>query len=441
MKRIYKALLCLIILNIYSLARCQDNPGEIKILIESQKALYGTTPKYKVSGLSPGEKIIIQTSSTDAKGILWKAKAVFHADNSGEVDPDNSAPVEGNYKVVDNLGLFWSMEPSGTENKELNYSYDRDRSLFVTITVTDSKGKTVKANLERYYEDPQRRLTSCTLDEEGLKGTLFSPSDSNKYPGIILLTGSGGGDIKWLAKAIASRGFSVLTLPYFNYIGLPDDLVNIPVEYFEKAVGWLKNHRKVKNGNIGLIGGSRGGELALLLGSMFNEFNVIVAWSPSSHLWMGENYFELVPAWTYDGKALPYLGNTFNEEEMNMFMTGQMTSFVDYFRKTLNNSDPGLVERARIKVENIKCNLFLVAATDDDTWPSSDYAKIILDHYKKTGYEYQFICAEGAGHMVFLPDLIPGKNRVFNGGSPDNDLKYGLVSWRKMIDFLHISFY
>lgn len=340
MKRFYVALLCLGILNIYSVARCQESSEGMKIVIESQKALYGTTPQIKVIGLSPGEQITIQTSSIDEKGILWKANAEFHTNEAGQVDLSKNAPFSGNYEGIDNLGLFWSMEPSGTESKELNYSYNRDESLIITISATDSERKTVKADIERYYEDPQNKLTLYTLDENGLKGTLFSPSGPKKYPGIILLTGSGGGDIKWLAKVIASNGFSVLTLPYFNFPGLPDELVNIPVEYFDKAVKWMKNQKRVKNGNIGLIGGSRGGELVLLLGSMFDEFDAIVAWSPAAHLWMGENYMELVPSWTYEGKGLPYLGKTFNEEEMNMFMSGQMTSFVDYFRNCLNNSDP-----------------------------------------------------------------------------------------------------
>ena len=411
----------------------------MKIVIEPQKALYGTTPQIKVIGLLPGEQITIQTSSIDEKGILWKAKAKFHANEEGEVDLAKNAPFSGDYEGIDNLGLFWSMGPSGTESRELNYSYNRDESLIITISATDSEGKTVKEDLERYYENPQRKLTYYTLNENGLMGTLFSPSGSKEYPGIILLTGSGGGDIKWLAKAIALNGFSVLTLPYFNYPGLPDGLVNIPVEYFEKAVKWMKNQKTVMNGNIGLIGGSRGGELVLLLGSMFDQFDAIVAWSPAAHLWMGENYTDLVPSWTYEGKALPYLGKVFNEEEMNMFMSGQMTSFVDYFRNCLNNTDPDLVEMARIKVEKIRSNLFLLAATDDNTWPSSEHVKMIMDRLKEeeSGYEYQYICAEGAGHMVFLPDLIPGKYRAFNGGTPEMDLKYGLESWEKMMDFLH----
>ncbi len=133
----------------------------------------------------------------------------------------------------------------------------------------------------------------------------------------------------------------------------------------------------------------------MLPGSMFDEFDAIVAWSPAAHLWMGENYTALVPSWTYEEKVLPYLGKVFEEEEMKMFMSGQMTS--------------------------------------------SEYVKMIMDRFEEEefGYEYQYICAEGAGHMVFLPDLIPGKYRAFNGGTPEMDLKYGLESWEKMMDFLH----
>jgi hypothetical protein len=44
------------------------------------------------------------------------------------------------------------------------------------------------------------------------------------------------------ACALASRGFNVLSLPYFGEKGLPAELVGVPLEYFEKAFSWLQNN-------------------------------------------------------------------------------------------------------------------------------------------------------------------------------------------------------
>jgi dienelactone hydrolase len=439
MRKTIAALLCSGLILVYFTGCNLNKPKETSIEISSQKAVYGTPFSIKVSNLAPGDQVDIETVSSDARGAIWKAGAVFKADRRGEVDLEKDAPISGDYKGSDALGLFWSMKPEGKDQNELLFSYDRDKPLIVDVSVTDASGAVMSAVIERYYEDPLKKLAVTELNDNGLKGSLYSPTADKKYPGIILLSGSGGGDVKWLAKAMASDGFSVLTLPYFNYTDLPDNLINIPLEYFEKAVRWMKSQSVVKEGNIGLVGGSRGGELVLQLGSMFDEFDAIVAWSPAAHLWQGEDYMALVPSWTYDGEALPYLGCNFSEEEMQRFMRGEITSFVEYFKNCLNNSDPAMVEKASIPVERIRANLFFLAGTDDATWPSSDYVDMMLARLDEKDFKYEarYICAQGAGHMVFLPDLITGYYRNYNGGTPEKELPYSQEAWREALHFLH----
>ena len=439
MKRSIVALLCLNLFLITSIAGDLVNPEKPNIEISNQKAVYGTPVSIKISNLEPGDTIKIETVSTDARGVVWKASVTFQVGGKGDIVLEEDAPISGDYDEADALGLFWSMKPEGTEKEKLLYAYDRQKSLVVSVMASDSKGLVATAEIERYYEDPQNKLAYQELNEDGLRGSLYYPDSNRKYPGVILLSGSGGGDVKWLAKAIASDGFSVLTLPYFKYPGLPGELVNIPLEYFEDAVMWMKKQAAIKEGNIGLVGGSRGGELVLQLGSMFDEFGAIVAWSPAAHLWMGENYVELVPSWTYQGKALSYLGSVFSEEEMQKFMRGELTSFVEYFRNSLKNSDPELVKKASIPVERIKANLFFLAGTDDQTWPSADFTRIMIARLKENdfGYDYQYIQAEGGGHMVFLPDLITGYYRAYNGGTPKEELSSSLDAWRAALAFLH----
>ena len=47
-------------------------------------------------------------------------------------------------------------------------------------------------------------------------------------------------------------------LAYFNQEGLPDKLSNIPLEYFEKAIGYLQSLDEVEKDRIGVLGASRG---------------------------------------------------------------------------------------------------------------------------------------------------------------------------------------
>jgi dienelactone hydrolase len=409
-----------------------------KIVIDPANAVYGTPFSLKVAGLNPGEVVSLAASSTDARGIKWESRAEFKADETGSIDPAHQIPVKGDYSEEDALGLLWSMKPAGID-KPIPYSHDREKGLSVSFTLTDSGKAIASSELIRYYENPENKLACIELDEDGLKGFLYSPDTGKKYPGIILLGGSNGGAIKWMAKAIASDGFSVLTLPYWKYPGLPENLVNIPLEYFVKATEWLNNQKPVKKGQIGLIGGSRGGELVLLLGSMFDKFKAIVAWVPAAHLWQGMEFTRLVPCWTYKGKALPFLGTVVSEEELKKFYTRQITTFRQYFEKDLKNSDPERIAKATIPVEKIKAPILMVSGTDDWTWPSTEFSEMIIERLKKHGFKFEHKHVKGinAGHQVFIPDFIPNTFRSFNGGTRKAELKWGIKSWNETLRFLH----
>lgn len=413
----------------------KEGPG---ILIDPAGAVYGTPFSLKVTGLKPGETVSLASSSIDARGITWESRSEFRADKNGLIDPAIQAPLKGDYSETDALGLLWSMKPVGI-TKEIPFSKDRENGLSIVFSLIRSGEKIASAELKRYYENPEKKLSCIELDENGLKGFLYSPDTGGKYPGIILLGGSNGGAIKWMAKAIASDGFSVLTLPYWKYPGLPQNLVNIPLEYFLKATEWLNRQKPVKKGQIGLVGGSRGGELVLLLGSMFDKFKAIVAWAPAAHLWQGMEFTRLVPCWTYRGKGLPYLGSVFSQEELNKFYTRQINTFRQYFEKDLRTSDPKRIDKAAIQVEKINAPILLVSGTDDWTWPSAEFSEMIVERLKKHdfGYDYQHVKGIDAGHQVFIPDFIPDTLRSFNGGTRKAELHWRIKSWQQTLRFLH----
>lgn len=96
----------------------------------------------------------------------------------------------------------------------------------------------------------------------------------------------------------------------FGMESLPDEFVNVPLEYIKSAIDWFVAQPVVrKEPGIGLHGGSRGGELALLVASTFSEVKAAVSVC-GSRLIMGGHYktrdFRF-PAWTYEGRALPYI--------------------------------------------------------------------------------------------------------------------------------------
>jgi len=112
-------------------------------------------------------------------------------------------------------------------------------------------------------------VTFKLLDEDGLRGAWFLPPGDGPHPAVIILGGSEGGlPAGSAAPLLASHGYATLALAYFGLPGLPRGLVNIPLEYFGKAIAHVRAAVAPRNDFVAVYGGSRGGELALLVASL-----------------------------------------------------------------------------------------------------------------------------------------------------------------------------
>jgi dienelactone hydrolase len=418
-----------------------SNEAGLRIVIDPADHIFGTPFSITVAGLKPGEQATIKARSTDAAGISWESHAVFSADDKGMVDVARQAPLSGDYADADILGLLWSMKSLTPEGQRLApYSHDRDDGLIVHFTVADSEEHTASARLRRHYHMPGAGLIRVPLEQDGLHGFMYSPATAGPFPGVIILGGSNGGLYEWLAQAFASNGFAALTLAYFNYKDLPRELVEIPLEPFQRAVSWMKAQKVVKVGSLGLVGGSKGAEVALLLAASNDDFKSVVAWVPSGYVWQGISMdMKPVSSWSLNGQGLPWIGGVVTPEDIAKYERGEVDSVRQFYALGLEQADPTTIERARIPVEKIKAPILLVSGTDDQTWPSAEFSDTIMQWLEKNKhpYEHKHVRWEGAGHMVFLPQLITGQNRMMNGGNARDDARGGLASWNETIAFLH----
>jgi acetyl esterase/lipase len=411
-------------------------PPELAISIEPARALYGTPYSMIISGLKPGERATLKSFSIDGRGIFWESQAIFKADREGMIDLSAQAPISGDYAGPDVMGLLWSMRPTNSQSKARPYvAYDHGQT--VRLTMTDSGGRTVSAVLQRYYEMPDEGLVRVPLDANGCKGFLYYPATGGPFPGLILLGGSGGGMSETIARTLASNGFATLALAYFRYPELPGDLVEIPLEYFKGAIEWMKTRPAVRKTKIGLAGHSKGGECALLLASLYDEFSAVVAWVPSAFVWKGVTP-QAKSSWKLSGEALPFLSTAEAEDEVQKYIRGELSSIRKWYADGLAGADPGLVEKARIPVENIKAPIFLASDRDDRTWPSSEFCETVVKSLEKHRFPYEVlhIRGENAGHHVYLPDLVPGTDPGVNGGVPRDKVKWSLIVWRETLAFL-----
>jgi dienelactone hydrolase len=415
--------------------------SNLRIVIDPAEQIFGTPFSITISGLMPGEQASINARSIDASRIVWESNAVFQADAKGIIDVGMQAPLSGEYTDADILGLLWSMKPQNPKGKRIApYSHDEVNGLTVEFTVKGSEGQTATARLRRYYQMPGESLIRIPLEQDGLYGFLYHPVSGGPFPGVIILGGSSGGLYEWLAQAFASNGFAALTLAYFNYQDLPQELIEIPIEYFLKTVAWIKTQKSIKTDSLGVIGGSKGAELALLLGSICDDFRAVVAWVPSGYIWQGiSQNMRLASSWSRKGKGLPYITGVLTPEDIAKYRKGEMDSVRQFYALGLEQADPLKIEQATIPVEKIKAPILLVSGIDDQTWPSAEFSDAIMQRLEKYShaYEHKHIRCEGAGHMVFLPYFITGHNRFMNGGNARDDAHGSLISWTETMTFLH----
>lgn len=212
-------------------------------------------------------------------------------------------------------------------------------------------------------------IRSMPVRQDGIVGELHSAEGGGRKTTVIMLNGSDGGVPSARdARDLAAAGYTVLSLAYFKDWqgapeGVPSSLNDIPLEYFFRAIEWLKLQPQVDGTRIVLMGQSRGGELALLLASMRPDIAGVIAFSPSGRVWSGVPPFgapaaPLRPAWTLNGRALPYQTSTADPAAP--------------MRSWFERAKP--VEAARIPVERIRGPVLLVSSRADTIWPATTYA-------------------------------------------------------------------
>lgn len=219
--------------------------------------------------------------------------------------------------------------------------------------------------------------------------SLLYLGKGEQQPLIVGLGGSEGGNAwasdhwKPTREQLIKKGYAFLAVGYFGTKGTPKQLDRIAIENVYHAIKEATRHPRVDQRKIAIIGGSRGGDLALLLGSYYADIHCIIALVPSHVAFPGHTRHFTTSLWTYQNKELPFV--PVSEASIPFLIKKDL-------RKTFETmlEDKLKEKEALIKVENIKGPVLMLSATQDEIAPTTAMCEKIVQRLKAKQFPFYF---------------------------------------------------
>ncbi|AGB16666.1 dienelactone hydrolase-like enzyme [Halovivax ruber XH-70] len=371
-----------------------------------------------IEGLPANTEVDVVVESADAEGTIFDGRATIRTD-------DGTVTLSEATVVSDRTDALSGTVPEGVEvpltvalvqfaEQSLHF-YTPPRESTPTYRVETDEGVLGETKLTRRFPDVSAGIE---LDHPDLVGWVYEPVDSQSGPGVLLLHGSGGSPMRTTAALLAEHGYTAVALQYFDAPPLSEALSEVPLAYIETAAEFLRTFETVGSEQIGLYGGSRGGELALLAASTFDGFGPVVSVAGSGVVFEGsDNGLPTnTSTWTHDGEPVPYIP----------------------FRgvDSLEMADEADLQRATIPVEGIDDRVLLLSGADDTLWPSAALQQIAADRLAEHGHsEFEHVVYEQTGHY-FIEPYVPIMGATEHGGELAGCAIASHDHWPKVLETL-----
>lgn len=365
--------------------------GAEGVAVDPSNALLDAPFRVEVDGADGERPVRLTLSATSADGLTWRSTRLVGAGASGPISIDGGT-------------LLTSLAPVGATDPARAWLLPDGEALDLRLEAREGERILGSATATRRMIGNGVTSRELTVARDAMVGRYWTgPAADRRRVAVLVLGGSEGG-LRGAAEAglLASHGYPVLQLAYFRAPGLPARLRGIPLEYFQRALDWLRSRPGVERAVV--VGASRGGELALLLGATYPALvQGVAAYAPAAAVVPG--------SWTLGGVPVP----------------------------SPANPDP------RIPVERIRGPVLVVAGGDDQVWNSPYAVTAVRDRRLAHGRtDTEAVTFEHAGHAVtFAVPYLPTPTEVevdgfvlSSGGTRRSDALARTAAWPRLLALL-----
>jgi len=396
-----------------------DQPG---LVVEPTTVHYDEAFALRLDGVPEGVSVVLSVELRELDGHVWRYRGQHVVGPGGYVENP--------------MRTVWAAEPATSRHRAgphvlMQFAVEHDGRSAV------ASGLRIDPSVDGGVD----------LDDGELVGRLFVPPGEGRHPPVLFLGGAEGGYHRRHPALIARHGFAVLSLAYFGHRHRPN-LVEVPLEGFARGLRWLLGRPEVRGRRAAVIGGSFGGQAAVLVGATYPDLvGAVVALSGSGIVTSGipghptllENFQDARSPWSLAGRPLAFIAGTGAEFERQCRSGGPVEMRLA-FEAAMR--DDAAMERAAIAVEAIDGPLLMLSGGDDRQWPCVALSRVAVERRRRAGLPVEHVVYPDAGHGLIPPPYGPTTARVLppfqlvQGGSAEADAAARVDVWRRVLELL-----
>lgn len=141
-------------------------------ILPSVRCFFDKLVQVKVEGLAPHKQIQLRSKLVDDRGVIFKASALYKADETGQVDVCRAPSLGGSYTGVEPMGLFWSLAPETPHSKLLKKNVLTPSVVEIEALSGDGEVLASETNERGYMIEGMKRIH---VQEGRIRGVLFVP--------------------------------------------------------------------------------------------------------------------------------------------------------------------------------------------------------------------------------------------------------------------------